>query len=304
MSTYPNRNSHFAHKFCRLLTKAVVAQEIGPDGCWLLSVIAHQEDAKFYSGPVTFFNSQLQPLVGLNSEDTLFRLRKKCVDGGWLHYEPGVKRRAGKYWVTIPEGMIDLPDTPIDEGSPEEYTRKIKGESAGESEAVDKNQAATVREKAEGKPRESAGPPTLSLSLPLNTNPPLPPNGGNSVSKKRGSGKPKPSRQLSKADLRDTGIVLDWLRRRAKKLNLDADDYETQQRTLAAAELALRADRQGYFEACLRNQKWSQLPDADLSRAKHRLAEHFAGSMPAVVSELAGAMAAPQFVNSEESDDE
>lgn len=301
MMQYPKRPTHFAYKFCRLLTKVVAAQEIGPDGCWLLAVVAHQEDAKRYSGPVTFYNGQLLSPAGFNSEESLVRVRARCMEFGWLHYERGAKRKPGKYWVTIPEG-IDVADGPIDEGLPEEYTRKNRGESAGESAVVDKFQAANLRGKAKGKPRESAGPSTLSLSLPLNT--PLPPVGGNGVSEKRGSGKPKPARQLSKADLRDTGIVLDWLRRRASKLNLNADDYEIQQRALAAAELAGRADKAGYFEACLRNQKWALLSDADLSRAKRRLADHFAGSMPDVAKELAGAMAAPNFVSGEGFDDE
>ena len=60
MNSYPkNRGSFFAHKFCRILTKAAVAQELGPESCWLLSVIVHQEDAIRYSRPVTFWNDDL-----------------------------------------------------------------------------------------------------------------------------------------------------------------------------------------------------------------------------------------------------
>ena len=31
------------------------------------------------------------------------RVRDKAVEAGWLHYEPGTKGRAARYWVTIPE---------------------------------------------------------------------------------------------------------------------------------------------------------------------------------------------------------
>ena len=33
------------------------------------------------------------------------RARQAAIDAGWLHYEPGTKSIAGKYWVTIPTGL-------------------------------------------------------------------------------------------------------------------------------------------------------------------------------------------------------
>lgn len=109
---------------------------------------------------------------------------------------------------------------------------------------------------------------------------------------------------MRKRDLSDTLAVLDWLRSRAKKLNLDAGNYDTQVRALATAELASRADRPGYFEACMRNQKWHLLSDADLFRAKRRLADHFAGSMPGIVNDLVAKLAVRDHVPVLDEDDD
>lgn len=116
MSDYPKRSSHFAHKFCRTLTKSAAAQELGPEACWLLSVIVHQEDAIRYSRPVTFWNDQLLPLCGFGSRKRLESARRKAIEGGWIHYKPGGKSKPGRYWVTIPDAFEDLSDSPVDEG--------------------------------------------------------------------------------------------------------------------------------------------------------------------------------------------
>lgn len=109
---YPKRPKYFAHKFVRKMAKVCLANDIGPEACWMLAVIVHTEDAKHYRGPVTFSNGQLMPLVGLFSVPSLARAREKAVKAGWLYYQPGMKGRAGTYWVTVParaEGIDDLP---------------------------------------------------------------------------------------------------------------------------------------------------------------------------------------------------
>ncbi len=121
-AVYPKRPPFFAHRFCRLLTDAAVAQDIGPEACWLLTIIVHQEDAKRYRGPVTFWNEQLMPLCGFGGRGRLVAVRKKAVEAGWLHYEGGSKGRAGAYWVLIPAGLDNLPDTNCDE-SPTDICR-------------------------------------------------------------------------------------------------------------------------------------------------------------------------------------
>lgn len=114
---YPKRPSHFAHKFVRRLAKSAAAQEIGPEACWLLTVIAHQEDAVHYRRAVTWYEGQLMPLVGLNCRRTLARVRQKAIDAGWLHYEPGRKGVAGVYWVLVPDHAEPFDDSPIGEDS-------------------------------------------------------------------------------------------------------------------------------------------------------------------------------------------
>ena len=121
MPDYPNRPQFFAHKFCRLLTKTAAAMEIGPEACWMLSIIAGQEDSKRYTGPVLYWNDQLRNLCGFGSHKRLRTARERAVAAGWLHYEPGHKSTAPRYWVLIPPQYTDLPDGPCDE-NPTEYT--------------------------------------------------------------------------------------------------------------------------------------------------------------------------------------
>lgn len=111
---YPKRESHFAHKFGRLLLRTCAAQEIGPTACYLLVQIALTEDAAHYRRAVTFWNVQLESVLGL-SKKQLLAVRRQAVDAGWLHYEPGGKGRVGRYWVLVPPVHADLPDHPIDE---------------------------------------------------------------------------------------------------------------------------------------------------------------------------------------------
>ena len=87
--TYPKRQAYYAHRYCRLLTKTCAAQDIGHIAFCLCVTIAHLEDAKRYSGPVTFFNEQLMALVGVSKWRSLNRARHRATAAGWLWYEPG-----------------------------------------------------------------------------------------------------------------------------------------------------------------------------------------------------------------------
>ncbi|MDA8563303.1 hypothetical protein N9L06_02505, partial [Mariniblastus sp.] len=91
-------------------------QTIGPEACWLLTVIVHQEDVCRYRRPVTFWNGQLLPVCGFGSERRLIAARQKAIDAGFLHYDAGGKGKIAKYWVTIPPEFESLADSPIDEG--------------------------------------------------------------------------------------------------------------------------------------------------------------------------------------------
>ncbi len=112
MAEYPKRPKFFAHKFCRLLGHVCAAHEIGPETCYLLTQIAHCEDSKHYSNGVTYWSEQLQLIAGM-SKTGLWRATKRAVAAGWLHYEPGTKRRPSRYWVTIPPRYEGVPDTEL-----------------------------------------------------------------------------------------------------------------------------------------------------------------------------------------------
>ena len=89
---YPKRPKYFANHFIRVMTKKCIANILGPQAFTLLTVIAMTEDARWYTDPVTYYNEQLAPLVGLNSVDSLDRVRAKCIASGWLRYTPGGRR--------------------------------------------------------------------------------------------------------------------------------------------------------------------------------------------------------------------
>lgn len=145
---YPKRPRFFALRFCRLITKVCLANQIGPSAFTLLTIIVHTEDAAGYRHAITFFNGQLAPLIGASSVDTLVRARRKAVEAGWLHYEEGGKGVAGRYWVVIPTRYEHVDDAP---------TCEMDGEYTGDllpRKSEDKPKGS--RREAEGKPRANA----------------------------------------------------------------------------------------------------------------------------------------------------
>lgn len=118
--TYPKRPSHFAHKAVRAMVKTCVAQEHGQGVFALLCVIAHTEDARHYTSPVTFWNEQLAAVAGFANVKAMDRQRANAVESGWLVYLPGGNRKPGRYWVSIPPRFSKLDDAPSDEGPVDE----------------------------------------------------------------------------------------------------------------------------------------------------------------------------------------
>lgn len=115
MGERKQRDSHFAHRFVRILHKSCAAQDIGRDACLLLCFIAHTEDAARYSGPVRFWNSQFLETMAFNSLKQLRVARQKAVDEGWLIYGRKNNRSVGNYKVVIPERFSHLSDAPMEE---------------------------------------------------------------------------------------------------------------------------------------------------------------------------------------------
>ena len=78
MPTYPrNRPKFFAYRYTRLLVKTCAMQEIGHIAFALCVAIVHTEDAKRYKGPVTFFNGQLMPIIGVRRWESLDAARDR-----------------------------------------------------------------------------------------------------------------------------------------------------------------------------------------------------------------------------------
>ncbi len=140
---YPQRPPSFAHKFTRLLFRVCAAQEIGTEATLLLVTIVHTEDAKRYKAPVTYWNDQLQSILGM-SWGRLSRARQKAVNAGWLHYESGGKGQVGRYWVTIPK-QFEL----VGDGATDEDFVLQNGDQSGE--------------RTGGEPGENRGTSDLSL---------------------------------------------------------------------------------------------------------------------------------------------
>jgi hypothetical protein len=111
---YPKRPKFFAHGFTRLLGKVCIGGEIGPETCWLLSYIAHTEDAASYRRPVSFFNEDLSTRLGM-SISAMSRARDRATKAGWLVYIKGAKRKPPRYFVSVPEWALNLDDGAGDE---------------------------------------------------------------------------------------------------------------------------------------------------------------------------------------------
>lgn len=113
---YPRRQAYFANRVIRLMTKTAAAQVIGPEGVWLVTVIVMTEDVNRYSGPVTYFNGQLCPLLGIATWRTLDKVRAAAIEAGWLQYEGDPRGHLpGKYFVTIPKALEAIEDSSTSE---------------------------------------------------------------------------------------------------------------------------------------------------------------------------------------------
>jgi len=80
----------------------------------LLVHIVHTEDAARYQGPVRFWNSQLNEVLGFNSPKLLNNARAKAVASGWLVYDRDHVRAVGHYFTTVPTSVQRFDDEPIE----------------------------------------------------------------------------------------------------------------------------------------------------------------------------------------------
>ncbi len=117
MKAKPKRDPFFAHRLVRLLFKTCATLEIGEQAVLLIIHIAHTEDAIRYSKPVSFWNSQLDSVLGFRSPKQLNAARQRAIDAGWLHYERKNDRQVGCYWTDIPNRFEAISDLPIEDPS-------------------------------------------------------------------------------------------------------------------------------------------------------------------------------------------
>jgi hypothetical protein len=113
---YPKRESFHSHRVVRLMAKTAAASTIGADACWLVTLVAHQEDTCRYKKPISYSNEQLMLLAGIQTKRRFWRIRQAAIEGGWLHYEECGTRKPGVYWTLIPDRFADLPDTGATDG--------------------------------------------------------------------------------------------------------------------------------------------------------------------------------------------
>lgn len=110
----PKREPFYAHRLVRLLYKTCAVHDIGEHAFLLVVLIAHTEDAIRYSKPVSFWNSQLDSVLGFKSPKQLNQARHRAIQAGWLHYERKGDRQPGLYWTDIPSRFEALSDAPIE----------------------------------------------------------------------------------------------------------------------------------------------------------------------------------------------
>lgn len=141
---YPRREPFFANRFLRLIDSIRLSSLIGENAVALLKIIAMQEDAKRYRASVTFHNESLMEVLNFAKWDRLDKARKVAQEAGWLHYENACNRKAGIYWVTIPEEFAAVEDRSIDDSDlmPSRYDEGYRdghaaGYEAGYQAAID-----------------------------------------------------------------------------------------------------------------------------------------------------------------------
>ena len=252
---YTPHPRYWAMKLIRLLTKSCAANDVGPVGFALLTVIATTEDAAWYRRAVTYFDGQLAPLIGVASLKSLAAARKKCVDAGWLHYEPGGKGRAARYWCLVPQNADGMDDHPTDEGGEdaEQMQRKFYVESGDES----------------GTQRESNGDdPTCQRAniLPIpSSSEPIPKS-----RRKNGTGLLK---KVDEKTLSNISELMAWLATSTEP-DLCYDDFETRL-AVTGVWVRVKTNRRvkksiGCFVALVRDRDWSKISDNERTEAKRR----------------------------------
>lgn len=278
---YPKRDSHFAHRVVRLMAKTCAAQEIGPEAVLIVTFIVHTEDAKHYRGPVTYYNEQLMPIVGMTTYKRFTRARTKAIEAGWLHYEPGGKNRPGRYWATIPEDFGGVPDGPTDESDQKntyvESTQQSSEHDADLDRSNRPNKQDSTGELPRSKGRSKGKTNGRGSDLPFDPSPsPIPKE---SNSRRRGP-TIRILAELNKTDqLADVGFLLELHKRLARAPDNRLKGGDREQQDFVALALRYRSDDDvtkpcALFVTKVREGDFSDLLNGDEDRAERAIREY------------------------------
>jgi hypothetical protein len=269
------------------MVKTCVAQEHGQGAFTLLSVIAHTEDARRYTSPVTFWNEQLAAVAGFANVKAMDRQRAKAVESGWLVYIPGAKAKPGKYWVAIPPEFSILDDGPTDEGcvdvstdmntspdSTSNLTKKV-GKQPGSNRELTGKQVGNIQPYPYPSPSPSQKPMSTQRAR----------KGGMGV-----------LTDWKKSDLTDDAKLIERFRE-AVAAGVIPDSEAMRLRFVAEAERVLSAkgvrNAAVMFVANVRKGLPDRLTDADEDRGRARLKRMRAGKVNDAAAQLAEKLGGP-----------
>lgn len=140
----------------------VKSQELGASTCWLLSLIACQEDVKGFTEPAKFYFAQLMPLCGFGSPKQLRNAIAKAVELGWLEYLPGSKGIPGRFSVRVPTEFADLTPFACDESSERVPSAETQTEMQTVMGALSGNETTAERQRK----RKRKGNTSLPITTP------------------------------------------------------------------------------------------------------------------------------------------
>lgn len=100
---YPtNRTNRYLFQMLDLLLVPVVARALGKSGLNLVRVIVSMENQMFFRQAVLITDDDLRPRVDC-SEKTLVEARRRCIEAGWIHYEPATMGQSSRIWTKVPQ---------------------------------------------------------------------------------------------------------------------------------------------------------------------------------------------------------
>lgn len=103
---YPRgRGGLFAFDVIKLMHKTQAAKQMGASAVLVVTHVAIGEHREDYLMPPSFWSAELMAAAGITDDEAFSAARRRAVGHGWLVYEKGAIRQAGKYWVAVPTAL-------------------------------------------------------------------------------------------------------------------------------------------------------------------------------------------------------